>query len=210
MNEFNLTQYFLEGYTSCVFDKAEVDPLLVEVRKQNFIRAGLHKYADWDKSLGEIDKRGHFNEVPEFLRDAASEVAQSGYFQWFTKIYGQFTQRTVFLNQWEKGDSLDWFLRPSLGVFTHNILILSHELFSDEDGGQLTVGMCDSDENGNPVQGTEMDIASIVPSHGTMLTLYSMNPNVLFRISQLKTDKELYTIHFCFGYVENTLMRGTA
>ncbi len=140
MNEFNLTQYFLEGYTTCAFDKAEVDPILEQVRKQEFVRAGNRNHAAWDKSVGQLDRAGHFNEVPEFLRDAASEVAQSGYFQWFTKIYGQFTQRTVFLNKWEKGDSLDWFLRPSLGVFVHNILVLSPELFSDEEGGQLIGG----------------------------------------------------------------------
>lgn len=210
MNEFNLTQYFLEGWTACSFDKGDVDPILERVRKETFLPAESHKYASWDKSKGTIDRAGHFSEVPEYLRDAAADVALSGYFQWFTRIYGNFTQRTVFLNKWEKGSKLDWFLRPSLGVFIHNILVLAPDMFTDQNGGDLVLGMCDSSEDGSPIKGTELDLSSIVPSHGTMISLYSMNPNVLFRINQLKTDKELYTVHFCFGYVENTIMRGTA
>lgn len=213
MSDFNLTQYFLEGSTSCFLDKKIVDPLLEHVRKETFIptEGSLWfntKYVSWDKSKGTLDRAGHFNEVPSYLKDAAGELAQSDYFQWFTRIYGQFTQRTVFLHKWTRGDELGWFLRPSLGVFIHNVLVLSHDLHSDDEGGQLYVGMCDSDPDGKPIEKTELDIASHVPAHGLLLSLYSMNPNVLLRISQLKTDKEFYTIHFGFGYVENTIMRG--
>jgi hypothetical protein len=54
---------------------------------------------------------------------------------------------------------------------------------------------------------TVIPLEHFIPTNGLMITNYNINPNVIRKINPLKTDKELYILHFYLGYVENTLMK---
>src|SRR6478736_4455284 len=145
MEPFNLTQYFLEGFTVTRIANGDVTPLLAQVEAENFVQttaipmesnlkaswdgATLPKHPLWDAAAGSMQFQAHKSSVPYFLSESAGDLAQSGYYEWFTKIYGQFTQRTVMVNKWERGSGMGWFLNPKLGVFLQSILFLSRHEF---------------------------------------------------------------------------------
>jgi hypothetical protein len=211
MDKMNLSDYFHKGYTSTnIPDVEELLPFLrsqkwhtVENNYQEFAEGNtfnLPLSADWDF-------KSHQNKIPSSLYEAIKDLASSGYYEWFTQIYGNFTQITVMLTKMEKGSGYDWYQDTKLGAFNGNLLFITPEVFDESDGGEISLGICDSSPTGKPLSDTVIPLEHFIPTNGLMITNYNINPNVIRKINPLKTDKELYILHFYLGYVENTLMK---
>lgn len=196
MLEFDLTSYFHKGYT--VVDLgSEADGVLEDLKRQSWVeKDGLLK-PDWDK-------HSHHNKPSEYLYDAVHDFATSGYYSWFTKIYGGFTQRTVMARKWT-GQSTDWFNETRLGVFNANILFVG-----DGDPNCLfEIGQADCDDSGRmsgPIENSEV----IYPKHGRLVTIYSINPCVVRRFLGRASQGNWYTLQFYLGFIENTVLREDA
>ena len=194
--EFDLTSYFHKGYT--VVDLgSEADPILAELKKQNWVeKEGLVK-PEWDN-------HSHHNRPSEFLYDAVQDFAVSGYYSWFTKIYGGFTQRTVMARKWS-GQHTNWFNETRLGVFNANLLFLGE----GDPTFTFEIGQADCDDFGR-IAGPAENAEVIIPKHGRLVTIYSINPCVVRRFVAQASQGEWYTLQFYLGFIENTMMREDA
>jgi hypothetical protein len=193
MIELNLTDYFHRGYT--VVDLSDdLAPILESLKNQTWVdKNGVIK-PEWDN-------HSHLNKPCEALYDAVRDFSQSGYYSWFTKIYGGFTQRTVMARKWS-GQSTDWFNESRLGSFNANILFLG----SGEPSVALEIGQADCDEDGR-MCGRPENISTIYPKHGRLVTLYNINPCVVRRFIHQPGNGEWYSLNFYLGFIENTMLR---
>ena len=195
-NEFNLTSYFHKGYT--VVDLGEeADGVLEDLKKQTWCeKNGLLK-PEWDN-------HSHLNKPSEYLYDAVRDASESGYYSWFTKIYGGFTQRTIMARKWS-GQGTDWFNESRLGSFNANILFVGE----GDPSVMLEIGQADCDENGRicgPAENTEI----IYPKHGRLVTIYNINPCIVRKFIGRASEGGWYTLHFYLGFIENTMLREAA
>jgi len=216
MDKFNLTDYFHQGYTKTRVDLKYADRALELMRAQEYVTRDYKTHlgkqliaSSWgvDPLSPTWDLKSHMNATPDEIQELAGDLAQSGYYDWFTGIYGHYTQRTVMGTKYEYGQSLGWHVECCLGTFNANYLVLTGDQFEDSDGGQIEVGICDSDSNGDPIEGSDLELEKIPVTHGTLVTVYNINPNTIRRVKPLVTGKELYILHFYFGYLENTINR---
>lgn len=211
MDKMNLSDYFHKGYTTTFL--SDVEELIPFLKTQNWHKVENSYQEFADKNTFEIplsadwDFKSHQNKVPEILYESLKDLASSGYYDWFTQIYGNFTQITVMLTKMERGVGYEWYQDTKLGAFNGNLLVITPDTFDESDGGQISIGICDSTPSGKPMTDTIISLEHFVPKNGLMVTNYNINPNVIRKISPLNCDKELYILHFYFGYVENTLMK---
>jgi len=191
--ELDLTSYFHKGYTVTDLG-SDVDGILADMRNQNWVEKDDLLKPDWDN-------HSHLNKATDYLYDAVRDFSQSGYYSWFTKIYGGFTQRTIMARKWT-GQSTNWFNESRLGAFNANILFLG----KGDPTVSLQIGQADCDENGR-IEGVIENVSTIHPKHGTLVTLYNINPCVVRRFLNEENTGEWYTLHFYLGFIENTLLR---
>lgn len=197
LKPFDLGSYFNNGHTVTELD---LEPaLLKSLRADSFEKKNGMEQAAWSS-------KSHTDELPEYIQDFARELAQSGYYDWFTKIYGDFTQRTVAVYKWNQNSKIDWRSDASMGAFLSSFIFVGDSLV-EGDGASLNVGICDSDPDGNQILNTKIDVATIQGTNGKMVTLYNMNPTVVHEITALENPKELYVVAVYLGYIENTLMK---
>jgi hypothetical protein len=194
--ELDLTSYFHKGYTIADLGN-EADGILEDLRKQNWVESNNLLKPEWDK-------HSHLNKPTDYLYDAVRDFSQSGYYSWFTKIYGGFTQRTIMARKWT-GQNTDWFNESRLGSFNANILFVGE----GDPSIMLEIGNVDCDEDGR-ISGEVESLEAIYPKHGRLVTLYNINPCVVRRFLGKPSHGEWYTLHFYLGFIENTLLREVA
>lgn len=199
LKSFNLGAYFNEGHTVADFNPKYAP--MSEIRREDFVLKNGLWQASWSN-------KKHTDEVPEYMQDFVKELAQSGYYDWFTQIYGQFTQRTVALYKWDTDTQVDWRSDASMGSFLSTFVFLG-EGIGFETAGEFRVGSCDADAEGGQVPDTLKEMPSTTPIHGRAVTLYNMNPTVVYAQDPMLKKQEMYVVALYLGYIENTLMRAT-
>ena len=219
--QFNLDQFFRQGFTSTFIEKEKADELLGYMKAQKYVHEDDLYTLDNDASVAlskswqgivhpqcpEWDKKSPFNSAPAVFRDFWFDAARSSYFKFFTDIWGDFTQQTVMAHRYVKGDGMGWHYDTTDTTWLLNLIYLTDQTWTKEDGGYLGVGRGRITSDGIPKPETVQTVAEFIPQHGLLVTLDNSNPKVLHRVQSMTAEKERFVLVGQFGYIENTLSK---
>lgn len=218
MIPLNLDLFYSQGFTATLIDRDIANGLLWELQKQKYTQEDDLYTLDNESSVAladswkgivhpqcpEWDKKSPFNSAPAPFKDFWFDVAKN-YFKFFTNIWGDFTQQTVMAHRYVKGDGMGWHYDVRDTTWFLNLLYLTEQEFTKEDGGYLGIGRCKVDHNGVPKTSEVQTLAEFVPVHGLLVTIDNTNPKILHRVEKMVSEKERFVLVGQFGYIENTL-----
>jgi hypothetical protein len=210
---FDINGFFRRGFTVTEIEKEAADFYLAEVEKQPFVE-GDHFYASENFGAPLISKWESTHIVPSHNREAPSvfkkfwdDLSGHSYFEWFTKNFGPFSQGSPMINQYRKNDGMVWHTDSYDATFMTNILYLSRDNLSLEDGGYLSVGRCSLNEHGVVDKDTIIHYADILPNHGVLVTVNNIDHTTLHRVAPMAVSKQRISLLCHLGYAEQTLTR---
>lgn len=216
---FDLERFWRDGYTVTKIDRDIADELLSGIEAQSYVDepdayeldnpASVSLAKSWEgirhPQAPDWDKKSPFNTGPDLFKEFWSEVAFSEYFEWFTQLYGNFTQQSVMVHKYMRNEGMGWHYDVPDATMALNILYLTRDTFTEEDGGYLGVGHCSVDSEGVPVADSVIEVERVLPNHGTLVTLNNMNPKILHRVQKLVAPKSRFSLVCQFGYIGNVL-----
>ena len=161
-------------------------------------------WENWDRGLP------RYNDVPVVYRDFADALARQPYFEWYQTVFGAFSHKNIMLQLCKKGNGLGYHFDVFDATHMINILYLSPDDFSDRDGGLLEAARCRVLPDGRDIdRGARIErLGSVVPVHGTLVTVNNLVPTFCHRVTPVRTDKRRISLIMQFGYTENATTCG--
>jgi len=202
---FDLEHYFTLGYAVTQVDLTVCDELLAQVKKEPFREES--KLLDTNPLIPAWDTGDHKgtwrNQPPKYIVDFWNKVAQNSYFAYFHLIYGEFSQKNMMVQKYVKGSKVPFHQDVHEGLHITNVLYLSDDEFSEDDGGDLRLGRWNLDERYWGKLDTVEKLARVEPTHGTLVSICNVIPTFCHSVSEVLTDKTRYSMICRMGYAEN-------
>ena len=229
LNEnINLNEFFNQGYTVSSINLDLADILLQKVKRQYFKYPSVlseteHPVYRTDTNLFYCECVTSFTlpegenvsspqmgmefleEDKKFFNDFWKDLEKESYFRSLTNSTGTFSQLSKQIMHYNKNDGLSWHYDFKDASFMINMIYLTDEVFTEEDGSYLEFGVCYYKENEDIKKENVTTIGKIIPKHGLIVTANNMNPNFVHRVPFLKTNKQRYSLICQFGYSTNVL-----
>jgi hypothetical protein len=190
---FNINQFFKDGYAVSSIDKNFCDEMLKIIRREQFFKADQEQVGWKDPMVLHWEK----NNQPSLFHYYWKYLSSSNYFSFFRNHFGDFSQGLPMSNKFKDGDGMAWHSDYLDGSFMTTMLYLSKDFYSITDGGYLSVGV----ESNNKV----FTLNTILPQHGTLVCVNNLNPIFKHKVNPLVCTKERYTVMCHFGYVDPSL-----
>lgn len=202
---FDLEAYFTRGFTVTQVDLKICDLLLEHVKGETFREESKLKPTNpllpaWD--TGERKGTQH-NHPPRYISDFWNKVALQDYYSYFHLIYGEFSQLNMMLQKYVKGTKIGWHQDVHEGVHITNVLYLSDDAFSEEDGGFLKLGTWSLDDRYWGIEESVQPLWNVAPAHGTLVSLCNVVPTFCHSVVEMLAEKSRYSLICRFGYEEN-------
>jgi hypothetical protein len=222
MPELDLNNYFKYGYSVSSIPKEWADTLLQWMDSEQYAKEADEYGLDNPSSVAlsdswqgvrhpeapDWDKKQAFCATPKHWKEFWQKFSESEYFDWWRNLYGDFTFRHVMAHKYVKSDGMGWHYDVKDASFMINLIYLSRDTWTIDDGGYIELGHCNVTDRGIPIHGTVQSITKIPPNHGTIVTMTNMNPSILHRVEKLKTDKVRYVAVCQLGYIGNVCSKG--
>jgi len=141
--------------------------------------------------------------TPTIICDFWKNLARSPLFDLFTINYGDFSHLQISAHRYLKNQTLLWHHDFHEALPINNILYLADHNINPDDGGLLEIGKWKADRNGWGRQHEVTKTVTILPEHGTLVTLFNMNPSIVHSVTPLKKDYGRYSLICRMGYNEN-------
>jgi hypothetical protein len=143
------------------------------------------------------------NKTPPRINDFWKNLATSEFFDLFSVNYGDFSHLKMSAHRYSKNQTLLWHHDFHEALPINNILYLSDKEVTYDDGAVLEIGRWRPDRNGWGQQKEVKKIASILPQHATLVTLFNMNPTIVHSVTPLQTNYARFSLICRMGYSEN-------
>lgn len=214
--ELNINDFFTKGFTLSRVRKDLADSLLVEARTQTFIENdGKYKEdpeliapqtSNWESPF--LPKR-FANPTPQLVQEIGHQIGTSERLHWFLQNFGNFSQSSFMVNRYRKGGGMVFHNDNFDGTFLSVLIYLTGGEYVPEDGGRLLIGSipdyeCLKDARISDNSALREDIFGVTPTHGTAVIVNNLNPMFVHAVSQMRTEKERYTVLCHYGYFEHT------
>lgn len=193
---------FSRGYSVTQIDSEVADSLLAVLRNQTFNEhSGFYPDSVPPQVVSWSNQQ---TKAPSPISDFWRRLATSQFFHIFTLNFGDFSFFKMSAHRYELNQTLLWHHDFHEAVPVNNILYLSEsKVISEEDGGCLQIGKWSIDRNGWGQQSDAVLQTTIVPRHGTLVTLFNMNPSICHAVTPLKAPYGRYSLICRMGYREN-------
>lgn len=200
----NQSTFFYQGFSVSTLDKPEADFLLNEVQRLPFTYES-GKYGTDGLSSSAFPEDGAnpqtclrvSDNIREFWRKRTQRVN-------FFKGMGDFSFQNCIAHTYSTGESMNWHYDLFDRTALLNILYLTTDKFTESDGGYLTIGRCNVDQNGKPLPDTVQPVEVVLPNHGTLVTINNFDPTVVHSVAKLHCQKLRLTLSCQMGYLEHT------
>jgi hypothetical protein len=200
--KFDADTFFNQGFVINHIDLKKADSLLEVLKRQVFnSHSGVYQN---NHPPQVVSWSYHENQTPPSIFEFWSELAKSSFFDLFTLNYGDFSQLKMSAHKYLKNQTLLWHQDFHEALPINNVLYLADAPVKEEDGGLLEVGKWRVDRNGWGQQKEVSKIATVLPSHGTLVTMFNMNPTIVHAVTPMKGDYGRYSLICRMGYRENS------
>lgn len=203
----NIGELFKKGYTISRIGPNRATHFLEEVKKQTFVVSQDYRdpemsapmITDWDAKVDGPVVKAHnapfaFNWIWDVFGDS----------EWFKSSFGKFTNGSVIVNKYRPGDGMGWHYDVPDATFLQTMIYLGDSDFIETDGGGLEIGRCRVTSNGLPIKDSIIPVETVLPNHGTVVTILNTAPTLLHRVLPLNSPKSRFTIVCRYGYIGNT------
>ncbi len=206
-NAINLEEFFSRGFSVSELDPRVSAELLKVAEDCDFFQpdgTNNPREATWEDSDKKLPL---YNNPPDKYKGFGKMFSRHPYFSWFTELYGDFNHTNIMLQLCEKGQEMSWHWDLFDAVPVVNMIYLSPDDIEDCDGGGFEVGRCSINKSSGTIDyDREIEkLASIIPKHGTVVTINNTNPLFCHKVSKMLADKKRYTMIVQMGYKENVI-----
>jgi hypothetical protein len=194
----DLQSLFSKGFSVTKLDN--IDYLLQSIKNDVFDNhSGIYS----NNAPPKVVNWSYTENVPNLIKNFWSGLAADSYFNLFRLNYGEFTHLKMSAHKYEKNHELLWHHDFHEACPINNILYLSDTEVLEDHGSLLKIGKWKIDRNGWGKSNEVEILDTVIPHHGTLVTLMNFNPTFCHSVTPFLENYGRYSLICRMGYMEN-------